>query len=102
MLTEDIRAQTLLSETQNGYRLWSLDPYGAWPPLSTKRAERGWDVSNLTNILNGLALNIPRCDPGDDRIGRDSSKMMESLLYWTGGENGNELFSGPLPWDLDR
>ena len=99
ILTENVRANTLLSETRNGYRLWSSDPYGIKPPLSTKRAERGWVASHLTNLLDGLARGASRRNPTEETDGGGGDDAVMGLLNWTGGESGHEIFGVVLPWE---
>jgi len=74
------RAQVVELERKNARDLFSLDPYGARSPLRDKRLARRW----TDEVVAQLATGHP--------------ESVDKLLQWTGGENGNELFMGELPW----
>ena len=72
-------------ERVRGYGAWNEDLYGVGEVLWGKRVGRGWRAEEVGGILEKFE--------GEER------EMIKGLLEWRGGEDGNELYSGRLPWD---
>ncbi|OJD31667.1 cytoplasm protein [Diplodia corticola] len=71
---------TKSGERQRGFLPWTQDMYGRREPLKQKRVSRGWQESTL-DVLSA------EFEPG---IGE--------LLRYDGGEEGQTLYHGNLPW----
>lgn len=78
------RETLLAGEEQNGFGLWVHDWYGCGPALARKRLGRGWK----TGLEESLFVNV------------GLEPLVEDLVCWRGGRNGNEQFPGlaQLPW----
>ncbi|KAF2145215.1 uncharacterized protein K452DRAFT_265959 [Aplosporella prunicola CBS 121167] len=72
--------ETVTGERMRGLTPWTQDMYGTRAPLSVKRAQRGWQDSRLEDV-------------GDELGGE-----MWELLRYDGGEDGQMIYKGPLPW----
>lgn len=68
-------------EKERGWGPFSKDMYGVGPALEGKRMVRGWNWHRVEEVKAG-------CE-----------KEVERLLRWKGGESGNNIFPGDLPWD---
>ncbi|KAL9629181.1 MAG: hypothetical protein Q9204_005418, partial [Flavoplaca sp. TL-2023a] len=79
------RKELAEGERVRGYGAWKEDLYGVGDVLWGKRVGRGWRAEKAGEILEKFE--------GEER------EMIKGLLEWRGGEDGNELYSGRLPWD---
>ncbi|KAL1310646.1 hypothetical protein AAFC00_000914 [Neodothiora populina] len=67
-------------------RQWEQDPYGVREPLAGKRKQRKWEGNASTGVLGGIQ---------DVQV----KEQLKTLMRWTGGDSGREIFPYPLPWD---
>lgn len=72
--------ENTLSGEKRAFDSWKEDLYGARPPLSSKRDQRGWQKTSMNALGDGLEEEVKK------------------LLKYDGGENGETLFEGALPW----
>ncbi|KAH1370780.1 hypothetical protein KXV74_007091 [Aspergillus fumigatus] len=77
-------ASLISGEEKSGIGLWRLDPYGVGEELAAKRVKRGWKPGKEAELFVGMKLDA----------------VVEELLRWKGGVNGDELFPklDQLPW----
>lgn len=85
-MTETERAGVLEAEARCR-EVWSHDPYGVGPELSSKRFRRGWDISARERMR--------------DKYVPEQSEVA-GLLLWEGGASGVEVYPGRLPWEPTR
>ncbi|KAI9371304.1 DUF218 domain protein [Aspergillus egyptiacus] len=71
-------------EEKRGIGLWKGDRYGVWEDLAGKRVKRGWISGMERGVFLGVGLE----------------GVVEELVCWDGGTDGNELFPKmrELPW----
>lgn len=67
-------------EKQRGFLPWTRDLYGTRDPLRQKRIQRGWQDITLDALSAGM----------EQEVGE--------LLRYNGGEDGQALYCGNLPW----
>ncbi|PKX88753.1 DUF218 domain protein [Aspergillus novofumigatus IBT 16806] len=77
-------ASLISGEEKSGIGLWRQDPYGVGEELAAKRVKRGWKPGMEDALFVGMELEA----------------VVEELLHWKGGVNGDELFPklDQLPW----
>ncbi|KAL2825011.1 hypothetical protein BDW59DRAFT_179990 [Aspergillus cavernicola] len=71
-------------EEKRGIGLWKCDRYGVGEDLAGKRVKRGWVVGMERDVFLGVGL----------------VSVVEELVCWEGGSDGNVLFPRmkELPW----
>ncbi|KAF7117351.1 hypothetical protein CNMCM5793_006100 [Aspergillus hiratsukae] len=77
-------ASLISGEEKSGIGLWRRDPYGVGEELAAKRVKRGWKSGMEDELFVDMELEA----------------VVEELLRWHGGMNGDELFPrlDQLPW----
>lgn len=72
-------------EKKRGIGLWKSDMYGVGPELKSKRVKRGW----IGGMDKGVWVDV------------GLEEVVEQLICWNGGSDGNELFPRmmELPWN---
>lgn len=73
---------------ENAKATWVRDLYGVGTKLTGKRLQRGWrGKEDIEELLEGGEIDVEIAD------------CITGLLEWTGGDDGQEVYRGPLPWD---
>ncbi|PLB53438.1 hypothetical protein P170DRAFT_463126 [Aspergillus steynii IBT 23096] len=77
-------ASLIAGEEKRGIGLWREDRYGVQAELAGKRAQRGWTAGMERDVFGDMGLEA----------------VVEELVCWDGGEDGNKWFSKMerLPW----
>ncbi|BCR98821.1 DUF218 domain protein [Aspergillus luchuensis] len=77
-------ASLVAGEEKSGIGLWRSDRYGVQKELAGKRVKRGWRAGMEDGVFVNVGLEA----------------VVEELVRWDGGENGNERFPKmeELPW----
>ncbi|QDS67831.1 hypothetical protein FKW77_007312 [Venturia effusa] len=73
---------TIAMEHRHAYLPFSSDLYGTGEVLNKKRVNRRWDPK----------VSIPE-------LGNGLEDCVKTLLEWSGGVDGTEIFPQPLPWE---
>ena len=85
-------SDAIAGELKSGFGAWKSDLYGNGEELKGKREKRdAWGVQQ-PGWLEGLL----RACQSDDKA------VLEQLLAWEGGRDGNEAFPQLLPWEENR
>lgn len=80
VMSEEEFSDTKNGEKQRGFLPWTRDLYGTRDPLRQKRIQRGWQDITLDVLSAGLEQEV------------------KELLRYNGGEDGQTLYCGNLPW----
>ena len=84
------------AERENGYNLWSKDPYGRGRELNNKRKARsGGHMGNAGMEWPGYTRTKQHDCTSEGRV-----YPLDKFLEWMGGPTGEQIYPYPLPWDM--